>query len=155
MRAADRARLQAIAESGSNAEPTIFVGNSAAKAKANTLFRSVLYTGPEVQLVVMSLLPNEDIGVETHRKVEQVITVASGEAEATLDGAVHALEAGDSIIVPPGTEHNVRNTGKTALRLYTVYSPPNHIAQTRHATKADAEGDNADAIFSRKVNSGE
>ena len=155
MRAAERAQLRAILESGSSSEPAIFVGNPAKKARANTLFRHVLYTGPEVQLVVMSLLPNEDIGSETHRKVEQVITVASGEAEATLDGATHRLEAGDSIIIPPGVEHNVRNTGKQPLRLYTVYSPPNHIEQTRHATKADAEGDNADAIFSRKVNSGE
>lgn len=154
MRAADRATLKSILESGNNAEPSIFVGNPAERAKKNTLFRDVVYTGPEVQLVVMSLLPNEDIGVETHRKVEQVITVASGEAEATLDGEVHHLEAGDSIIIPPGTEHNVLNTGKQPLRLYTVYSPPNHIKQTRHATKADAEGDNADAIFSRKVNAG-
>jgi hypothetical protein len=94
LRAADRAMLRAMVESGSGKEPDTFVVNPAKKAWENTLFRCVLYTGPKVQLVVMSLLPNEDIGAETHRKVEQVIAVASGEAEATLNGEVYRLEAG-------------------------------------------------------------
>jgi len=154
MRASDRARMRALAESGSDVESKDFVGSPSAAARENTLFRRVLYTGPEMQIVVMSLLPNEDIGAETHARVEQMITVASGAAEALVDGVLHTLHAGDAIVVPPGVEHNVRNTGKQALKLYTLYSPPNHVAGTYHVTKADAAGDKTDETFSRKVNSG-
>lgn len=154
MRTSERARIRALAEIGSPSAPKDFVGSPSAAARENTLFRRVLYTGPEVQFVVMSLLPAEDIGLETHARVEQMITVASGEAEALLDGVAYTLRAGDAVVVPPGVKHNVRNTGEQPLKLYTVYAPPNHLAATRHATKAAAERDTADARFSRKVNKG-
>lgn len=153
MRAADRARLRALVEGAPASRFQGFVGNPTAEAKKNTFFRRVLYTGPEVQLVVMSLSPGEDIGSETHRKVEQVIHIVSGQADALLDGVSYTLAAGASIIIPPGVEHNLRNAGKQPLRLFTVYSPPNHIGQTQHATKADAEADTADAAFSADINS--
>lgn len=90
----------------------------------NDSFREVLFTGPNSQLVVMTLKPGDEIGLETHKDHDQFIRVEAGTGQAVLDGERHPLEDGSAVVVPAGTEHNVVNTAAGApLRLYTIYSP--------------------------------
>ncbi|MFN7130467.1 MAG: cupin domain-containing protein [Myxococcales bacterium] len=105
---------------------------------ANEDFRRVLYTTDKTQLVVMSVLPGEDIGLETH-DLDQVLVFVSGTGEALLNGQRSPIKPGDVVVVPTGTEHNFINTGDEPLKLYTVYSPPEHPPGTVHLTRADAE----------------
>jgi len=107
----------------------------------NTYFRQVLFTGKYCQLVVMCLQPGEEIGNEVHSNVDQFFRVEQGEAKFVLNGSEeHVVHKDEAAIVPAGTFHNVINTSKTTrLKLYTVYSPPNHPAGTVHKTKAEAE----------------
>jgi mannose-6-phosphate isomerase-like protein (cupin superfamily) len=106
----------------------------------NEFFRKVLYTAQHMQLVLMTLKVGEDISQEIHSDVDQFIRVEEGEADAILDGEVHKLSDGSVVVIPAGTEHNVINTSSSeALRLYTVYTPPNHPDGTIHKTKAEAE----------------
>jgi mannose-6-phosphate isomerase-like protein (cupin superfamily) len=108
----------------------------------NTDYRRVLFTGPNVQLVLMTLQPGEEIGLEQHEGHDQFIRVESGTGVVLLDGREHALSDGVAVVIPSGTEHNVTNTSKTEpLRLYTLYSPPEHTANTVHRTKADDPAD--------------
>ena len=110
------------------------------KSLENTYFREVLFTGPHSQLVVMALNPGEDIGQETHPDTDQFIRVEAGTGKAILDGKEYALQDGSAIVIPAGTEHNVINTSSTdALKLYTVYTPPEHPDGTIHKTKVEAE----------------
>ena len=118
-----------------------FVTNIEQASLENEYFRKVLYTDERVQLVVMSLRPNEDIGEEVHQ-LDQFIRVESGEGKSVLDGVEHELHDGFAIVIPQGTRHNIINTsGDRPMKLYTVYAPPNHRDGTIHATKADAEAD--------------
>ncbi len=111
------------------------------KTLDNNYFRQVLYTGKYAQLVVMSLQPGEEIGNEVHASVDQFFRIEQGEATFVFEGQEkHTAKDGDAVIVPAGTYHNVINTSKTAkLKLYTIYSPPNHPDKTVHKTKAEAE----------------
>jgi mannose-6-phosphate isomerase-like protein (cupin superfamily) len=111
------------------------------KTLANNYFRQVLFTGKYAQLVVMCLQPGEDIGNEVHKKVDQFFRIEKGQAAFVFGGKEkHLAKNGDAVIVPAGTYHNVINTSKTAkLKLYTLYSPPNHPDKTIHKTKAAAE----------------
>ena len=110
------------------------------KAFENENFREVLYTAPHSQLVVMAIGPGEEIGTETHEDRDQFIRVEEGEGVAILDGKRYPLEDGTALVIPAGTEHNVINTSNTdKLRLYTVYSPPEHPDGTIHRTKAEAD----------------
>jgi mannose-6-phosphate isomerase-like protein (cupin superfamily) len=111
------------------------------KTLANDYFREVLFTGKYAQLVVMCLQPGEEIGNEVHLKVDQFFRIEKGVAEFIFDGKEkHLVKDGDAVIVPAGTYHNVINASKTAkLKLYTIYSPPNHPDKTVHNTKAEAE----------------
>lgn len=110
----------------------------------NEYFRKVLYTDSHVQLVVMSLKPNEDIGEEVHQ-LDQFIRVERGTGKSVLDGVEHALEDGSAIVIPQGTRHNIINTSSSeSMKIYTVYAPPNHKDGTIHETKADAEADEGD-----------
>jgi len=110
------------------------------KTEKNEYFREVLFTGPFCQLVVMSLKPGEDIGLETHTGTDQFIRVEEGEGKAILDGQEYKLEDGSAIVIPAGTEHNVINTSsREALKLYTLYAPPEHADGTIHRTKAEAD----------------
>jgi mannose-6-phosphate isomerase-like protein (cupin superfamily) len=110
------------------------------KTLTNENFREVLFTGPQSQLVVMTLQPGEEIGTETHDDRDQFIRVEAGTGEAILAGKRHALEDGVAVVIPAGTEHNVTNTSRTEpLRLYTVYSPAEHPDGTIHRTKAEAD----------------
>jgi mannose-6-phosphate isomerase-like protein (cupin superfamily) len=107
----------------------------------NTYFRQVLFTGEHSQLVVMCLAPGEDIGDEVHPKVDQFFRIEHGQAKFVLnEKQEHPARDGDAVIVPAGTYHNVINASKTLpLKLYTIYSPPNHPDGTVHKTKAEAE----------------
>jgi len=128
-----------------------FVTNIEEETLANDYFRKVLYTDERVQLVVMSLLPGEDIGAEVHQ-LDQFIRVEAGEGKAVLDGVEHAISDGFAVIVPKGTLHNIINTSVEApLKLYTVYAPPNHVDGTIHKTKADAEADEEHDHFDGKT----
>lgn len=117
-----------------------YVTNIEQRSLENDNFREVLFTGPLSQLVLMSLKPGEDIGKETHENVDQFIRVEAGQGTAILNGEQHDLADGSAVVIPAGTEHNVINNSKSAsLKLYTVYSPPNHPDGTIHKTKAEAD----------------
>lgn len=117
-----------------------FVKNIEDLAIANDDFRRVLYTAEHCQLVVMSLRPNEDIGAEVHQ-LDQFFRVEEGTGEAVLDGVRTAIRAGFAIVVPAGTNHNIVNTGAGAMKLYTLYAPPNHRDGVVHRTRDDAVAD--------------
>jgi Mannose-6-phosphate isomerase len=121
-----------------------FTGDIVALTKGNTFFREVLATGPHSQVVVMSIPPSGEIGLETHATLDQVLVIVEGSGSVTLDAEVRAVRPGTLIQVPAGTQHNVVNTGPTDMRLYTVYAPPAHAHGTIHRTKADADMDEAD-----------
>ncbi|MBI2325900.1 cupin domain-containing protein [Candidatus Collierbacteria bacterium] len=109
---------------------------------ANNNFRQVLYTASHSQLVLMSLLPNEEIGMEVHADVDQFFRFEKGTGKVILEGEETIIGDGDAVIAPAGTNHNVINTSTTEpLKLYTVYSPANHPDGTVHPTKADAQVD--------------
>ncbi len=120
---------------------TGFVGNIEKLTEKNKYFRQVLFTGKHAQLVVMSLQPAEEIGNEVHNTVDQFFRIEEGEAKFVFNGQEeHVVKSGDAVIVPAGTFHNVINTSaKEPLKLYTIYSPPNHPDGTVHKTKAEAE----------------
>ena len=115
-----------------------FVDNIEEKTEQNNFFRQVLYTGKHTQLVVMSLLPGEEIGMEVHPQVDQFFRIEEGRAKVIIDGEEHEVDEGFAIIVPAGSQHNVINTGSNPLKLYTLYSPPNHPDGTIHRTRAEA-----------------
>ncbi len=118
-----------------------------AETISNSNFRKVLFTGAHSQLVVMNLLPSEDIGMEVHGNVDQFFRFESGEGKAILNGEEIIFKANDVVIIPAGTNHNIINTSATEpLKLYTIYSPANHPDGTVHATKAEAMADEHDHV---------
>jgi mannose-6-phosphate isomerase-like protein (cupin superfamily) len=109
------------------------------ETKKNGLFRRVLYTGAHSQLVLMSIKPKDEIGMEVHEDNDQFFRIDAGEGKVVINGIAHAVKDGDGIIVPAGAEHNVINTSQAKeLRLYTIYSPPHHKDGTVHSTKEEA-----------------
>lgn len=125
-----------------------FVQDIEAIALRNEEFRQVLYTAKFSQLVVMALKPAEETGAEVH-KLDQFFRVEEGSGEAVLDGVRTAIHAGFAVIVPAWTNHNIINTGTVPLKLYTLYSPPNHRDGVVHHTRAEAEDD--DEYFDGKT----
>ncbi len=126
---------------------TGYIGNIEEITQENTFFRKVIYTGQHAQLVVMSLQPNEDIGMEVHEVVDQFLRIEEGEGKVIINGEEHLVKDGDAIIVPAGTKHNVINTSSTKqLKLYTIYSPPHHKDDTIHKTKEEAVVDKEDHL---------
>lgn len=117
-----------------------YIANIEKETIANEHFRKVLYTGKNSQLVLMSLLPGEEIGEEVHQ-LDQFFRFESGTGKVVLDGVEHEVADGFAVIVPQGAMHNVINTGTEPLRMYTLYSPPNHRDGVVHTTKAQAESD--------------
>lgn len=109
--------------------------------RANPDFRRVLYTGRNLQLVVMTLPPGCDIGAEVHEDIDQFFRIEEGAGEIHIDGAVHKVEDDFAVIVPAGARHNVVNTGDQPLKLYTLYAPPEHKEGIVHRDKAQAEAD--------------
>jgi len=105
----------------------------------NTYFRQVLYTGKYTQLVLMSLKPNEDIGMEVHETVDQFFRFEKGSGKVIIDDSEYQVKDGDVVIVPAGSQHNIINSSDSDdLKLYTLYSPPNHPDGTIHKTKEEA-----------------
>ena len=92
----------------------------------NKNFRKVLYTSENQQIVLMSLKPNEDIGNEIHKNIDQFIRIEKGNGKAIINNNNYKLINGSILIIPKGTEHNIINTGITDLKLYSIYSPPEH-----------------------------
>jgi mannose-6-phosphate isomerase-like protein (cupin superfamily) len=117
-----------------------FVQDIEVVAVKNEAFRRVLYTAKNCQLVVMSLKPGEEIGAEVHH-LDQFFRVEEGTGEAILDGVRTPIRAGFAVLVPAGTNHNIINSGKVGLKLYTLYAPPNHRDGVVHTTRAAAEAD--------------
>lgn len=111
--------------------------------EANTDYRRVLYTGRYSQLVIMSLKPGEEIGEEVHG-LDQFIRIEDGEATAILDGVEHRMKDDWAVVIPAGTRHNVINTGTEDLKLYSIYTPPEHKDGTVHTTKAEQEEEHFD-----------
>lgn len=105
----------------------------------NDAFRKVLFTTARTQLVLMALLPDEDIGSEVHDTHDQFFRIESGSGRVKIGRASLKAGPGDGIVVPAGVRHNLTNTGKTTLRLYTLYAPPQHADQLEQATKAIAD----------------
>jgi mannose-6-phosphate isomerase-like protein (cupin superfamily) len=116
-----------------------FIADIEDRTEANRDFRHVIYTGPHMQLVLMSLEPGEEIGEETHESTDQFFRVEEGKGEVEIDGRVTRIESDMAIVVPSGARHNVRNTGKKPLKLYTLYAPPHHEDGTIQHTRAEAE----------------
>lgn len=120
-----------------------YVENIEKVTKENNNFRKVLYTGKSSQLVLMSLNPGEEIGAEVH-DLDQFLRIEEGNGIAVLDGVEHAVSDDWAIVVPAGANHNVKNTGTVPMKIYTIYSPPEHRDGTIHKAKADAEADMED-----------
>ena len=119
-----------------------FKDNIEGQTLANNNFRKVIYTGEHSQLVLMSLLPNEEIGVEIHTDTDQFFRFEKGQGKVIINDAEYSVADGDAIVVPAGAQHNVINSSDSdALKLYTIYSPAHHRDGTIHATKADASSD--------------
>lgn len=122
-----------------------FNANIEQETLANENFRKVLYTAKHCQLVLMSLKPNEEIGMEVHPDNDQFFRFEKGQGKCVIDGNEYAVEDGSAIIVPAGAEHNVINVSETeSLKLYTIYSPAHHKDGIIRATKAEAEANEAD-----------
>ncbi len=119
----------------------LFEGNIQEAARKNTDFRRVVATGPHSQLVTMSIPPKEDIGSEVHPGTDQILFVVAGAGKAVVDKESIAVKENDVVFVPAGARHNLVNTGREDLRLFTVYAPPNHKDGTVHHRKADALAD--------------
>ena len=116
-----------------------YVTNIERDTNRNTDFRRVLFTGPNTQLVLMTLKAGEEIGAETHDGHDQFFRVEAGSGVVQMDGAEHNIGDGSAVVVPAGVKHNVINRGDTPMRLYTLYSPPEHPDGTVHHTRKEAE----------------
>jgi mannose-6-phosphate isomerase-like protein (cupin superfamily) len=131
-------------EKGRDDMALIWVGNIEDLTEDNSTFRTVLWTGAHSELTVMSIAPGEEIGVEVHPNTDQFLRIEEGHGQVKVGPTegnlteAHDVKDGWAFIVPAGTWHNVINTGKKPLKLYTVYSPANHAPGTVHKTKADA-----------------
>ena len=113
----------------------------------NKNYRKVLFTGEKMQLVVMSLKPQEDIPMETHNYIDQFIRIEEGEALVRVGDEEFNLKDDDVVVIPAGNRHYVKNTSKDKeLKLYTIYAAPEHPPNTIHKTKADAEADENDKV---------
>ncbi len=126
-----------------------YIANIAELSSENSYFRKVLYTTKNSQLVIMSLKPEEEIGAETH-DLDQTITIVEGDGKAVLDGVETSIMNGSIVVVPKGTKHNIINASKEhAMKLYTLYTPPDHKDGLIHETKEDA--DKNDEAFDGKT----
>jgi len=126
---------------------TGYIGNIKEKTLTNSNFREVAFTGKYCQLVVMSLKPGEEIGSEVHKNVDQFFRIEKGRGKVIIDGTENQIIEGVAIVVPAGSEHNVINASSNSdLKLYTIYSPPQHKDGIIHKTKEDAMSDETDHL---------
>jgi len=119
---------------------TGYVINIEEKTLKNDYFREVLFTTDKSQLVVMALKPNEEIGMEVHPEHDQFIRIESGKGKTIMNGEEHEIMDGSAIIIPAGVQHNIINTSPEIMKLYTIYTPPEHKPGTIHMTKDEAIG---------------
>lgn len=126
-------------ESGETKQQKVYAEDVVGLARQNENFRRVLFTTERSQLVLMSIPAGEEIGEETHEGIDQVLMFVEGEGEAVLNGERRAVRAGSVVVVPAGTLHNFITKGDAPLKLYTVYTPPEHPDGTIHRTKEEAE----------------
>lgn len=117
-----------------------YIINIEKNAEENVDYRRVLYTAPHSQLVLMNIQPGDEIGEETHQ-LDQFIRFEAGKGKVVLDGVEYNIEDGYAVVIPAGTKHNVVNTGEAEMKLYTIYSPPNHRDGVVHKTKEEASAD--------------
>ena len=120
-----------------------YITNIEKATRENTDYRRVLYTAPNSQLVLMCLAPGEEIGKETHH-LDQFLRFEEGQGKVILDDVEHTVTDGDAVVIPQGTRHNVINTGDTPLKLYSLYSPPEHKDGTVNKTKVDEKEEHFD-----------
>lgn len=120
-----------------------YITNIEKATKENENFRKVLYTAKNSQLVLMTLKAGEEIGEEVH-ELDQFIRIEQGEGMAVLDGVEHKIGDGFAIVIPAGCRHNVINDSDAEMKLYTIYSPPEHKDEVVHRVKADAMADKED-----------
>lgn len=118
---------------------TGFIINIEEKSLQNGYFREVLFTTDKSQLVVMALKPGEEIGMEVHPEHDQFIRIESGKGKAIMNGEEHEISDGSAVVIPAGTQHNVVNTSEEVMKLYTIYTPPEHKPGTIHKTKEEAK----------------
>ncbi len=124
-----------------------FVDNIEKLTEENDFFRKIIFTSQHQQLVVMSLLPNEEIGMEVHEINDQFLRIEKGQGKVIMNVEEHDVKEGDAFIVPAGVQHNLVNvSGTEKLKLYTIYSPPHHKDGTVHKTKAEAVSDEMDHL---------
>jgi mannose-6-phosphate isomerase-like protein (cupin superfamily) len=116
-----------------------FIANIEELTEENQHFRRVLYTGEHLQLVLMTIQPGEEIGEEVHEDHDQFFRIEKGQGKVWIDDFGTDIAADDAIVVPAGAKHNVVNTGKVPLQLYTIYGPPEHREHTIHDTKKEAD----------------
>jgi mannose-6-phosphate isomerase-like protein (cupin superfamily) len=116
----------------------MFVQDIKKLTEENDNFRKVLHTGVNSQIVSMSIAVGDDIGEEVHQTTDQMLFVVDGKGEAVVAGEKRPLEENDVVFVPAGVKHNIINRGDEALKLFTVYAPPQHADGTVHKTKEDA-----------------
>ena len=122
-----------------------YVANLEKETLENNDYRRVLYTGKNSQLVLMSIQPGDEIGSEVH-ELDQFIRIEQGKAKAILDGVEHEMKDDFAVVIPAGTDHNIINNGDNELKLYSVYSPPEHKDGTVHHTKADEKEEHFDGV---------
>lgn len=116
-----------------------FVVNIEEQTLNNEDFRRVLFTGPKSQLVLMSVAPADEIGSEIHKDIDQFIKIESGQGKAILDGMEYDISSGFAVLIPAGMEHNILNTSESEpIKIYTIYSPPEHKEGTVHHTRDEA-----------------
>ena len=115
-----------------------YCGDIEQQTVANDDFRRVLYTGKNLQLVLMTLQPGDEIGEEVHEDRDQFFRIEQGDGNIDIDGVANDVHDDFAVVVPAGARHNVRNTGDGPLRLYTIYGPPEHLDGIVQATKAEA-----------------
>ena len=126
---------------------TGYVGKIEELTLENSNFRQVVFTAPHSQLVLMSLLPKEEIGMEMHESVDQFFRIEKGRGKVIMNSEESVISDGIAIVVPAGTQHNLINTSETEeLKLYTIYSPPNHPDGKIHKTKEEAMADEEDHL---------
>lgn len=116
-----------------------YCGNIEQRTVENEDFRRVLYTGHNLQLVVMTLQPGDEIGEEVHKDRDQFFRIEEGSGVVDIDGVANEVRDHFAVIVPAGARHNVRNTSSAPLRLYTIYGPPEHLDGIVQSTKAEAD----------------
>ena len=116
-----------------------FVDDIGRLTEENNLFRKVLYTGHNLQLVLMAIQPGEEIGEEVHEDRDQFFRIEAGAGTISIDGVDHHVKADDGIVVPQGARHNLIASGSEVLRVYTIYAPPEHIDGTVHRTSGEAQ----------------